>query len=162
MTDHFTNMDAIWLNELVDALGQEGTILASLKFMEFEGEEGAWFTSETEARLRTIARNLQSLDDRVVALQSRTYEDGWAAAMATIYARSNVLPNPEGEDATGKAIMSQIDRLAAEGRVKRYALGERALDDQPHRFNAPVRRAAKPPKASMPDIDLDLDFLKEI
>jgi hypothetical protein len=148
MTDHFTNMDAIWLSELAQGLEW--------------GDEGALHNNAAIARLRAIASNLQSLDDRVVALQSRTYEDGWAAAMATIYARSNVLPNPEGEDATGKAIMSQIDRLAAEGRVKRYALGERALDDQPHRFNAPVRRKPAPSKPSIPDIDLDLDFLKEI
>lgn len=142
MAQVFTNMDALFLR------------------MVAEGSEGQ-LDNNTRSRLLVIAENLQSLDDRVAALQSLpstsgTYAEGYAAAEARMRARSNILSNPEGEDATGAAIIKQIDRLAAEGKVKRIALGERALDDKPDKFNAPYRKAKA---TSSLNIQLDLSDL---
>lgn len=137
----FTNIDALYLSQLADT---------------FERDDAA-----TCARLRRIAQNLQSLDERVQVLSNlpTDYAAGYAAAEAAMRRRSNILSNPEGEDAKGESILEQINRRVAEGNLKRIALGERALDDRPHEFNAPRRKAAK---SSVPPVDLDLSFLGDL
>lgn len=112
-------------------------------------------------RLCAIAENLQTLDERNMALIGATdgYAQGYAAAEARFRARSNILANPEGEDERGRAILDQINQRVAQNNVKRIPLGERALDDKPHEFNGPARKrpaATKP----LPAVDLDLDFLE--
>ena len=139
MVDNFTNLDALWLSQLADSLPRE--------------------QAATQSRLRLIAQHLQSMDERIAVLQNnRTYEQGWADAQRQILGRSNIV-NPPEEDARGQEILALIDKRVAEGRVKRVPLGERALDDQPHVFNAPLRR--KPTKAT-PAISLDLSGLDEL
>lgn len=139
----FTNLDAMWLSEL--AAGT--TVKLAL------GDERL-------ARLHLIAQHLQSMDEKLAILQNnRTYDQGWADAMRTVMGRSNIVAdNPVGEDAIGAAIIKQINTLEAQGKVKRIALGERALDDKPDKFNAPLR---KTPKA-LPSVDLDLSFLGDL
>lgn len=139
MKDHFTNMDALWLSQLADS---------------FRGEP-------EEARLRLIAQHLQSMDEKLCVLQAnRTYDQGWADAHRSIMARSNIIAdNPAGEDAIGAQIIKQINSLEAQGKVKRIALGERALEDKPDKFNAPIRR---PKPKAVPSVDLDLSFLGDL
>lgn len=142
----FTNLDAMWL-----AMHAEGFDPAS-------PEE-----NEIAARLLRIAENLQSLDERNAILVEATggYEQGYAAAQAAMRRRSNVLVNPEGEDAEGATILAQINRKVAQGNVKRVPLGERALDDKPHEFNGP-RKPREKPIGAVPAIELDLGFLGEL
>lgn len=158
MTDHFTNMDSLWLQMLSDRLRENPAMEDELGYVSLN-------LDEVFARLRSIAQNLQSLDERNQVLSSnRSYADGYAAAEAAMRRRSNVLVNPEGEDVHGASILDQINRRVAEGNLKKIALGERALEDKPHEFNAPVRRkpqAAKP-KAAVPSVDLDLSFLGDL
>lgn len=143
----FTNIDAMWLAQLAEG------------FSPAQPDEAA-----IHARLLRIASNVQGLDERNQMLShtgDNTYAAGYAAAEARMRRRSNVLANPEGEDETGKSILDQINRRVAENNVKRYAVGERALEDKPHMFNGPMRRAPAKAKAT-PKIDLDLDFLNGI
>lgn len=146
MPRQFTNIDALYLISLADT---------------FTGDEDQ---DAIASRLRTIAENIQSLDERNMNLIGATdgYAQGYAAAEAAMRRRSNILTNPEGEDERGKTILEQINRRVAEGNVKKIALGERALDDAPDKFNAPRRTAPAKPKAAVPAINLDLDFLKEL
>lgn len=148
MADHFTNLDALWLRQLADHLDAHGQGL-----VEDTGIN----------RLRLIAQHLQSMDEKLAVLQgNRTYDQGWADAHRTILGRSNIVANnPEGEDAIGAAIIKQINTLEAQGRIKRVPLGERALEDQPHKFNAPLRRKPAPAKPT-PAVDLDLSFLGDL
>lgn len=149
MHQRFTNMDAMWLAALADTADQ----LAN---------HGESILAEADInRLRAIANNLQSLDERNQNLMNATggYAQGVADAEARMRRRSNVLANPEGEDAMGKTILEQINRRVAEGNVKKIALGERALEDAPDKFNAPLR---KPKAKAVPKIELDLDFLGDL
>lgn len=141
----FTNMDAMWLSAFADDLDSEWGV----------------DNKEKSSRLRAIANNIQSLDERNQNLMNATggYAQGVADAEARMRRRSNVLANPEGEDAMGKTILEQINRRVAEGNVKKIALGERALDDAPDKFNAPLR---KPKAKPVPKIELDLDFLGDL
>lgn len=143
MTNHFTNMDSLWLQMLADSytLGDE--------------DQGS-----IRNRLMVIAQNLQRMDELNQTLSNnRSYADGYAAAEAAMRRRSNVLVNPEGEDERGASLLAQINKRVAEGNLKRIALGERALEDKPHEFNARVRKAPAKPK---PAIDLDLSFLGDL
>lgn len=154
MPDTFTNLDAMWLQQLADRTAQ--------------GDSSVVLANGVEARLRLIAQHLQSMDERLAVLQgNQSFAQGYAASEARMLARSNIVANPEGEDDTGRSILEQINRRVAEGNLKRVPLGERALDDKPDKFNAPFasrtgfkkqREAAKP----VPAIDLDLSFLGEL
>ncbi len=146
MPRSFTNMDSLWLVALADSFSPN-----------LEDE------APIHARLLAIAENIQGLDEKNQNLINATdgYAQGYAAAEAAMRRRSNILSNPEGEDATGKAILDQINRRVAENNVKRIPLGERALDDKPHEFNGPRKRAA-PVSKPLPKVDLDLDFLEDL
>jgi len=148
VADHFTNLDALWLQSYVDGSFTPRSALEQ---------------AECNARMLLIAQHLQSMEEKLVALQSnRTYDQGWADAHRTILGRSNIVANnPAGEDAIGAQIIKQINSLEAQGKIKRVPLGERALEDAPHKFNAPLRRKAEPAKP-VPAIDLDLSFLGEL
>jgi hypothetical protein len=135
---NLTNIDALWLASLAERFGDNGDADAS--------------------RLRAIANNLQGLDETNQNLSNaRTYADGYATAELRMHRRSNILTNPDGEDTVGKAILAQIDQRVASGNVKRLALGERGLEDQPHTFNGPTRR-----KAPAPTLSIDLSFLGDL
>lgn len=139
MPNSLTNMDALFLSQLAgdfDLTDPDQAAIAS--------------------RLSAIAQNLQSLDEKVQAL-SNDYARGLRDAEARMFRRSNILTNPPGEDETGRSILAQINQRVAQGNVKRVPLGERALEDKPHEFNGPRRKAAKP----SPAIDLDLSFLRD-
>lgn len=146
MNTPFTNLDALWLSHFADGLDLQPDRNAAV------------------ARLRLIAQHIQSLDDKnaaLASLQGKGYAEGVRDAEARMRQRSNVLSNPAGEDDTGAAIISQINRLEAEGRVKRAALGERTLDDKPHLFNGPLKRGHKPVR-STEVLDLDLSSLDDL
>lgn len=136
MSSYFTNMDAIWLEDFAKLVRVSGTISI----------DGAPVDITAYAsRLLAIADNLQGLDNK--ALESATlfdqgYKEGYAASEARMRRRSNILTNPEGEDATGQAIIAQIDAHS----VTRVPLGQRTLEDRPHEFNAPIKKPhmAKP------------------
>lgn len=148
MTRHgFTNIDSRDLCELSSRIG-----------FATSAEQA---NADRTALLR-IAGNLQRLDEaNQILSNNRTYEQGVADAEARMRRRSNILENPAGEDDTGRAILAQIDKRVAAGDVRKYELGERALDDKPDKFNAPLRRKPVPAKAT-PAIDLDLDFLSDM
>lgn len=149
MSNHFTNMDSLWL-QMLRGMVNTGEVMVA-------GNEKA---NEIMTRLDAIAGNLQRMDEaNQILSNNRTYEQGYAAAEAAMRRRSNILPNPEGEDEHGKSILEQINKRVAEGNLKKIALGERALEDKPHEFNARVRTAK--PKAK-PTIDLDLSFLGDL
>lgn len=112
---------------------------------------------EVAARLLLIAQHLQGLDD-ASALQ---YQLGRRHMEAEIFARSNVLSNPEGEDEVGKRIIARIEALNATP-VRRIPLGVRALEDKPHQFNAPVRKAPKPVERDEVQTKLDLSILIDL
>jgi hypothetical protein len=146
MPRSFTNIDSLYLVQLADDFDvhyPDEALIAN--------------------RLLAIAENLQSLDERNMALMTASggYAQGVADAEARIRRRSNVLTNPEGEDAKGASILEQINRRVAEGNLKKIAMGERALDDAPDKFNAPRRKAPAKPQA-VPDVSLDLDFLRDL
>lgn len=140
-----TNLDALWLRQLADRL-REGDSLRH--------------TNEVEARLRSIANNLQRLDEaNAVLTQHRDFDAGYAEAMRQMLARSNVAQNPEGEDAVGERILEGIAAFEKSGRVKRVPAGKRALEDKPHQFNG---RRPKVPSSQRPKIQLDLSILEDI
>lgn len=136
--NNFTNLDALWLDQLADYHG--GT------------------DPNTANRLRLIAQHIQSLDERNQVLSNnQTYQSGYAAAMRELRARSNV--EPQSVDDGQTTIFDQIDKLAKAGKVKRVPFGTRALDDKPHEFNAPIRK--KREEAAKPS-GLDLSFLGDL
>lgn len=139
----FTNLDALWLANFADS------------FSPGNPEE-----NHIHAQLLAIAGRLQRLDETNALLSQNTeYARGYAAAEAAMRRRSNILTNPEGEDAIGASILSDIERRVAEGRVRRIPQGERGLEDNPHLFNAPVRRK---PKRAEPTLSLDLSSLDDL
>lgn len=141
----FTNLDSLWLAMHVDSFDRASP------------EE-----NEIAARLLRIAENLQRMDEQNAALvANNSFEQGYATAEARMRRRSNILANPEGEDAEGNAIIAQINQRVKAGGVRKVPLGERALDDKPHEFNGP-RRAREKPIGAVPAVDLDLDFLGEL
>lgn len=140
--NNFTNLDARYLYDLVTDIEDD----------------------ETQARLLRIAENLQRMDERNAILASKSsYADGIRDAELRMKRRSNILNNPEGESEAGSAIIDQIDRAVAQGKVRRIPYGERALEDKPDTFNGrkvrPPTQAAKQP---VPAITLDLDFLGDL
>lgn len=145
MAQSYTNLDAMWLSTHAEGFDPRSP------------EENA-----IRARLLRIAGNLQRLDEQNQALASNnSYEQGYAAAEARMRRRSNILTNPEDEDAEGSAIISQINARVASGRVQKVPLGERALDDAPDKFNA-RKRAGSAKAKPLPDIDLDLSVLDNL
>jgi len=114
--------------------------------------------AEVAARLLLCAQHLQGLDD-AAHLQ---YQLGRRHMEAEIFARSNLLRNPEGEDEKGARIIARIEALNTTP-VRRIPIGVRALDDKPHEFNGPVRKAAKPVERKVETkTKLNLDLLIDI
>lgn len=105
---------------------------------------------EFTARLLRIADNIEKLDEA----NARAYQLGITEGLAQHMARSNIV-----DEAEGKRRPMTLEQAIAGLPVKRIPMGERALEDKPDKFNAPVRR--KPAKP-VPKIDLDLSFLGEI
>ena len=125
-------------------------------------------SDETVSRLLAIAGNLQRLDEaNQILSNNRTYDQGVRDAEARMRRRSNVLSNPEGEDAKGAAILRQINAAA----VTRVPTGARALDDKPHEFNTrftgksgftPAKQAKAKANKADPAVALDLSFLGDL
>ena len=113
MADTFINLDAYFLGELSKDIAQQGE-------------------SEIAARLLTIARNLQRMDDR----QSSTYARGFRAGKDSHLAHSNLIKteaSPNLEEAL-KAFKGEVTIIP------------------------PVEKKKLQPEMTAEDLDLDWDF----
>ena len=98
---------------------------------------------ETAKELSRIAAILETL------LANRTFEEGYATAVADLRGRSNLEAQPV-EDHKIK-VFETIERMAREGRIRKIPTGVSGLEEP--KFNQPKRKTK--PKLSL-DIQLDL------